>query len=75
LHKTGDEPKDAAEWTEFHQHVDALPDEEKEVVNLLWYEGLTQEEAGKLLGISLRTVKRRWHSARTKLYEALANDG
>lgn len=75
LHKTGDEPKDAAEWTEFHQHVESLPDEEKEVVNLLWYEGLTQDEAGKLLGISLRTVKRRWHSARTNLYEALANDG
>lgn len=75
MRKPGDEPKDAVEWTEFHHCVEALPDEEKEVVNLLWYEGLTQEEAGKLLGISLRTVKRRWHSARTKLYEALANDG
>jgi len=45
------------------------------VVNLLWYEGLTQEEAGQVLGISLRTVKRRWHAARTRLYEVLHDNG
>ena len=71
LHGKDDEPNDPAKWTEFHQHVEALPDEEKEVVNLLWYEGLTQDETAKLLGIALRTVKRRWHSARLKLYEVL----
>jgi DNA-directed RNA polymerase specialized sigma24 family protein len=27
-----------------------------------------------VLGISLRTVKRRWHSARLKLFEALNDD-
>lgn len=74
LHGKDDEPKDPAEWTEFHKQVESLPDEEQEVVNLLWYEGLTQDETAKLLGISLRTVKRRWHSARLKLYEVLAHD-
>lgn len=73
LHGKDDEPNDPAKWTEFHQHVEALPDEEKEVVNLLWYEGLTQDETAKLLGIALRTVKRRWHSARLKLYEVLGH--
>ena len=75
LHGKGDDPDDYAEWTEFHKQVESLPDEEQEVVNLLWYEGLTQDEAAKLLGISLRTVKRRWHSARLKLYEVLGHDG
>ena len=39
-------------------------------MGLLFYEGLTQEEAAKVLGISLRTVKRRWQSARCRLYDA-----
>lgn len=73
LHRKDEEPNDPAEWTEFHKQVESLPEEEKEVVNLLWYEGLTQEETAKLLGISLRTVKRRWHSARLKLYEVLGH--
>jgi len=46
-----------------------------EVVNTLYYGGLTQEEAARVLGISFRTLKRRWHSARLKLYEALKRDG
>jgi RNA polymerase sigma factor (sigma-70 family) len=74
LHRQLDEPNDPGQWSEFHQHVEQLPDEEREVVNLLWYEGLTQDDAAKLLGVSLRTVKRRWHAARTRLHEALAND-
>jgi DNA-directed RNA polymerase specialized sigma24 family protein len=38
---------------------------------LLWYQELTQEDAAKLLDISVRTVKRRWQSARIKLFETL----
>ena len=26
------------EWTEFHEQVEALPEEEREVFNLVWYE-------------------------------------
>ncbi len=70
LHDQAQEPADLERWSEFHAQVDGLPEQEKEVVNLLWYEGLTQEETAKVLGISLRTVKRRWHSARLKLCEA-----
>jgi hypothetical protein len=54
------EPSNLAEWTEFHERVEALPEAEREVVGLLWYEGVSQEEAAALLGVSLRTVKRRW---------------
>jgi RNA polymerase sigma-70 factor (ECF subfamily) len=51
--------------------VEALPDEEREVVGLLFYEQLTQQEAATVLGVSLRTVKRRWLSARCLLREKL----
>lgn len=54
--------------------MEALPEEEREVVNLLWYEGMSQPEAADLLGISSRTVLRRWHAARLKLFQVL-HDG
>jgi RNA polymerase sigma-70 factor (ECF subfamily) len=59
-------------WGEFHEHVDKLPEEQKEVVNLLFYEGLTQEEASVILGVSERTIKRRWQEAKLKLHEELS---
>lgn len=62
---------DLEKWSEFHHLAENLPEEEKEVVDLLWYQELVQEDAAKLLGISIRTLKRRWQSARIKLYEAL----
>jgi DNA-directed RNA polymerase specialized sigma24 family protein len=44
---------------------------EQEEVGLLWDEGLSQEQAAAVPGVSVRTVKRRWASARTLLVEAL----
>lgn len=69
------EPTDLEGWTEFHAQVGKLPEEEQEVVNLLFYEALTQEEAAKVLGVSLRTLKRRWQSARCRLHDALNPEG
>ena len=74
LHDETDEPSDLQQWSEFHGRVESLPEAEQEIINLIWYEGLTQEEAAKLLDISVRTVKRRWHSARMKLHEVLSSD-
>ncbi|MBY0524672.1 MAG: sigma-70 family RNA polymerase sigma factor [Gemmataceae bacterium] len=65
------EPARLALWTEFHQQVESLPEDEREVFDLLWYQGLTQKEVADLLKISERTIKRRWQSARLKLHEAL----
>ena len=62
--RTAEQPEDLEGWSAFHAQVEALPDEEREVVGLLFYEGLTQQEAATVLGVSLRTVKRRWQSAR-----------
>jgi len=65
------DPAVLALWTEFHQQVDSLPAEEREVFDLLWYQGLTQPEAAELLGIPLRTLKYRWRAARLRLTEML----
>jgi RNA polymerase sigma-70 factor (ECF subfamily) len=68
---TAGAPNELAAWTEFHSCVNKLPEEEREIFDLLWYQELSQAEAATLLGISDRTVKRRWRSARLKLHEAL----
>jgi len=60
-----------AEWTEFHKQIETLPDELREVFDLLWYHGLTQTEAAAILGVTDRTVKSRWQKARLKLHEIL----
>ena len=69
-----DQPSSLDGWTEFHARIEALPEEEREVVGLIWYEGLAQEEAAAVLGVSVRTVKRRWQSARLLLYEAVKGE-
>lgn len=71
LHSRTDEPEDLTDWEEFHSHVETLPEELKEVVNLLFYKGLSQQEAAEVLGVSLSTLKRRWHEARVHLHESL----
>jgi RNA polymerase sigma factor (sigma-70 family) len=71
---SADGPEQLAVWEEFHRQADALPDEEREVFDLLWYQGLAQAEAATLLGVSERTVKRRWQAARLKLHEALKGE-
>jgi RNA polymerase sigma-70 factor (ECF subfamily) len=71
LHDKAEQPEDLESWSAFHAQVEALPDEEREIVGLLFYEGLTQQESATVLGVSLRTVKRRWLSARCLLREKL----
>ena len=65
------DPARLAAWTEFHHTVEALPDEEREVFNLLWYQGLSQSEAATLLGVTERVAKHRWRSARLKIHAML----
>ena len=55
-----EDPANLAAWAEFHAQVEHLPEEQREVFDLLWYQELSQAEAATLLGVSERTVKRRW---------------
>lgn len=67
-------PVKLARWTEFHEHAEALPAEEKAVFDLVWYQGLSQVEAASLLNLSHTTIKRRWVAARLRLQAALQGD-
>jgi RNA polymerase sigma-70 factor (ECF subfamily) len=68
------DPSKLVLWGEFHRAVEALPDEEREAVDLLWYQELSQEEAAETLGVDKSTVKRRWRAARLKLAKALQHE-
>ena len=63
------DPAKLAIWTEFHRKVEELPAEEREVVDLHWYQGLSQAEVAVLMGIPQREVSRRWVRAIRKLPE------
>lgn len=67
----GSEPSCLEQWTALHAQIDRLPEEEREVVGLLFYQGLSQAEAAQVLDVSLRTVQRRWHAALCKLHRVL----
>jgi RNA polymerase sigma factor (sigma-70 family) len=68
------EPQNVEAWSRFHEAVELLPENERELFNLLWYEGMTQADAAVMLGVTERTVGRRWQSARCLLYEAMQGE-
>jgi len=68
---TSVEPNSLEDWTRFHEAVEILPDEQKEVFELLWYQGFTQQEISTMLDVSLRTIKRRWQEARLTIHAAM----
>ncbi len=61
------EPGRLAVWTEFHAWIEELPGEDRELFDLLWYQGLTQAEAASVLGLSERAVNKHWVAARLRL--------
>lgn len=67
----GDRPETLAEWSEFHEAVERLPPEERDVFHLIWYAGLPQKDIAELLQVSLPTVQRRWYAAQITLHELL----
>jgi len=70
----GDEPADLEAWTDFHEAVAQLPEDEREIVDLLWYKGLTHMDTAELLAVSTKTIQRCWVAARLRLAEVLTRD-
>src|SRR5207302_10821651 len=64
------DPAALTDWCEFHVQVAALPDEEREVFGLIFYQGMTQDDAADVLGVAVRTVQRRWQAAMISLHRA-----
>ncbi len=69
------DPVKLKSWTEFHEYIEGLPDEERLLFDLLWYQSLTLSEAAEVMNSSERTVRRKWRSARLKLFNDLQDDG
>ena len=51
--------------------IDKLPDEEREVFELVRIQGLSQPEAAELIGVSTKTVQRRLSRALLQLTREL----
>lgn len=61
----------ADRWTQLHETAAALPEDERKLFEVAWYLGARQEEAARILGCSLRTVKRRWERIKQRLRAAM----
>ena len=66
-----DTADDLEEWGLFHEAVERLPVEEREVVGLAFYHGWTHAQIAELLQVTDRTVRRYWQSACLRLNAAL----
>ena len=53
--------------------IESLPEDEREVFDLVGIQGLTIPGAATVVGVSERTVQRRLHRARALLAEQLAD--
>ncbi|MDM4018205.1 RNA polymerase sigma factor [Roseiconus lacunae] len=65
-------PDTIAMQADFHEAVDLLPDDQKDVINLSIYIGLEQQEIAEQLGVSVATVKRRKREALTAIGSQLS---
>lgn len=61
-------------WVRFHEAIEKLPEQEREVFQLVWYGGMSQQEIARLLGVSIPTVQRRWYRAQNALGVILRDD-
>ncbi len=68
------EPSQIAEWAEYHQQVEALPEDQREVFSLRWYDGKSFVEIAEIIGIAERTVMRRWRRACVTLHQAMQGE-
>ena len=72
----GPDQRTAAELEAFavHSAVDALPEREREVIELAYFSGLSQSEVAERLSLPLGTVKTRTRSGLAHLAERLASE-
>jgi RNA polymerase sigma factor (sigma-70 family) len=69
-----DELRNLERWAAFHETVGRLPTEDRELIDLGYYQGLSKEEMGRLLGVDERTIRRWWDRAVERIVELLGDD-
>lgn len=68
-----EDPDDLDRWAALHEAVQQLPAEEREVFGLTLYHGLSQQQVADLVGVHVRTVRRRMAAAVEALGAALGD--
>ena len=71
---SSNEAEKLAGWGEFHRQIELLSEQDRQLFDLLWYQGLTQEEAATVLKVAVKTVARHWQAARLRLMEAFGGE-
>ena len=69
-----EEPETLDSWARFHEAVESMPGDERDVFQLVWYGGLPQKDVAAILGISLPTMQRRWYRSRHFISDALSGE-
>jgi len=67
--ETTHDPARLAQWGEIHRYIEELPEDERELFDLIFYQGVPQPVVARTLGIAYRTVKHRWQQARLRFME------
>jgi RNA polymerase sigma-70 factor (ECF subfamily) len=71
---SSDNPCRLAIWGEVHDYIAALPGPERELFELLYYQGLAQPQAAEVLNVPVRTLRRRWQEARLRFMERFGKE-
>ena len=72
LYEKADDAIDPAEQVALHEAVDSLSVELREVFEMVFYGGMTQQEIADVVGVSTKTIKRRWRDARLELQRLIS---
>ncbi|AGA29159.1 RNA polymerase sigma factor [Singulisphaera acidiphila] len=67
-------PETLEGWAAFHEVVNRLPEPERQVMDRVWYQGMSHAQAAASLGVATKTIQRRWASARLLIRDALHGD-
>jgi RNA polymerase sigma factor (sigma-70 family) len=62
------------DWANFHLAVESLPADELQVFTLRYYGGWNREETAAILGVSEKTVSRRYTAAMEMLSQCLQDE-
>lgn len=63
------DPQALAEWTEFHEQVNRLPDLQRDIFAMHYYLEIPQARVAELLGLPPKAVSRQWIAATEQLAE------